>query len=213
MMGMSMVVASQHQVRRVLFSFQYYTSHRFSTSYILNEKNLFPPPSKPSPSISLFLFFPSSSAIIAPLSLSPPRLGAPHRRCPIAERPFARRRCPVAKCPVVVVSSRHHRPLVEFTLCYGTPSIRGSHSTQGHRPPPPTTAPSIRDHTPLKDTSLFAIATQNRAKMPDASLHTSGSITFGRHKKRMEEEEAGGPEAYRELFRRTYKRKESGECL
>ncbi|MQL95454.1 hypothetical protein Taro_028122 [Colocasia esculenta] len=24
------------------------------------------------------------------------------------------------------------------------PSIKGSHSTQGHRPPPPTTAPSIR---------------------------------------------------------------------
>ncbi|MQM19561.1 hypothetical protein Taro_052567 [Colocasia esculenta] len=31
-----------------------------------------------------------------------------------------------------------------------------------------------------------AIATQNRAKMPEASLHTSGSITFGCHKKRME---------------------------
>ncbi|MQL92835.1 hypothetical protein Taro_025470, partial [Colocasia esculenta] len=28
-----------------------------------------------------------------------------------------------------------------------------------------------------------------------------------------EEDEVGGPEAYRELFRRTYKRKESGECL
>ncbi|MQL74163.1 hypothetical protein Taro_006527 [Colocasia esculenta] len=34
--------------------------------------------------------------------------------------------------------------------------------------------------------SRSAIATQNRAKMPEASLHTSGSITFGRHKKRME---------------------------
>ncbi|MQL96545.1 hypothetical protein Taro_029222 [Colocasia esculenta] len=56
------------------------------------------------------------------------------------------------------------------------------------------------------------IATQNRAKMPEASLHTSGSITFGCHKKRMEEE-TGGPVAYTELFRRTHKRKESGEFV
>ncbi|MQL90888.1 hypothetical protein Taro_023493 [Colocasia esculenta] len=47
--------------------------------------------------------------------------------------------------------------------------------------------------------------------MPDASLHTSGSITFGRHKKRMEEE-AGGPMAS-ELLCRTHKRKESGEFV
>ncbi|MQL75508.1 hypothetical protein Taro_007875, partial [Colocasia esculenta] len=57
-----------------------------------------------------------------------------------------------------------------------------------------------------------AIATQNRAKMPEASLHTSGSITFGCHKKRMEAE-TGGPVAYTELFRRTHKRKESGEFV
>ncbi|MQL91911.1 hypothetical protein Taro_024529 [Colocasia esculenta] len=48
--------------------------------------------------------------------------------------------------------------------------------------------------------------------MPGASLHTSGSITFGRHKKRMEEE-AGGPVAYTELFHRTHKCKESGEFV
>ncbi|MQM21097.1 hypothetical protein Taro_054130 [Colocasia esculenta] len=58
--------------------------------------------------------------------------------------------------------------------------------------------------------SRSAIATQNQAKMPEASLHTSGSITFGCHKKRMEEE-AGDPVAYTELFCRTHKRKESGE--
>ncbi|MQL92206.1 hypothetical protein Taro_024830 [Colocasia esculenta] len=57
-----------------------------------------------------------------------------------------------------------------------------------------------------------AIATQNRAKMPEASLHTSGSITFGCHNKRMEEE-TGGPVAYTELFHRTHKRKESGEIV
>ncbi|MQL76712.1 hypothetical protein Taro_009106 [Colocasia esculenta] len=60
--------------------------------------------------------------------------------------------------------------------------------------------------------SRSAIATQNRAKIPDASLHTSGSITFGRHKKRMEEE-ACGPVAYTELFCRTHKCKESGEFV
>ncbi|MQL86951.1 hypothetical protein Taro_019474 [Colocasia esculenta] len=60
--------------------------------------------------------------------------------------------------------------------------------------------------------SRLAIATQNRAKMPEASLHTSGSITFGCHKKRMEEE-AGGLVAYTELFHRTHKRKESGEFV
>ncbi|MQM22255.1 hypothetical protein Taro_055305 [Colocasia esculenta] len=60
--------------------------------------------------------------------------------------------------------------------------------------------------------SRSAIATQNRAKMPDASLHTSGSITFGRHKKTMEEE-TSGLVAYTELFRRTHKRKESGEFV
>ncbi|MQM18367.1 hypothetical protein Taro_051357 [Colocasia esculenta] len=57
-----------------------------------------------------------------------------------------------------------------------------------------------------------AIATQNRAKMPEASLHTGGSITFGCHKKRMEEE-TGGHVAYTELFHRTHKRKESGEFV
>ncbi|MQL91149.1 hypothetical protein Taro_023753 [Colocasia esculenta] len=60
--------------------------------------------------------------------------------------------------------------------------------------------------------SRSSITTQNWAKMPEASLHTSGSITFGRHKKRMEEE-AGGPVAYTELFRRTHKHKESGEFV
>ncbi|MQM05116.1 hypothetical protein Taro_037922 [Colocasia esculenta] len=60
--------------------------------------------------------------------------------------------------------------------------------------------------------SRSAIATQNRAKMPEASLHTSGSITFGCHKKRIEEE-ADDPVPYTELFRRTHKRKESGEFV
>ncbi|MQM14671.1 hypothetical protein Taro_047607 [Colocasia esculenta] len=50
------------------------------------------------------------------------------------------------------------------------------------------------------------IAAENRTKMPEATLHTSGSISFGRQKRKMEKEK-GGLVSYKELFEHTHRKK------
>ncbi|MQL71215.1 hypothetical protein Taro_003532 [Colocasia esculenta] len=56
------------------------------------------------------------------------------------------------------------------------------------------------------------IAAENRTKMPEATLHTSGSISFGRQKRKMEKEK-GGPVSYKELFEHTHRRKNTGDFV
>ncbi|MQL90875.1 hypothetical protein Taro_023483 [Colocasia esculenta] len=50
------------------------------------------------------------------------------------------------------------------------------------------------------------IVTENQTKMPEATLHTSGSISFGRQKRKMEKEK-GGHVSYKELFEHTHRKK------
>ncbi|MQL89967.1 hypothetical protein Taro_022550 [Colocasia esculenta] len=56
------------------------------------------------------------------------------------------------------------------------------------------------------------IATENRTKMPETTLHTSGSISFGRQKRKMEKEK-GGPVSYKELFEHTHQKKNTGDFV
>ncbi|MQL81308.1 hypothetical protein Taro_013762 [Colocasia esculenta] len=60
------------------------------------------------------------------------------------------------------------------------------------------------------------IATENRTKMPEATLHTSGSISFGRQEKNGKtsyEREKCGPVSYKELFEYTHRRKNTGDFV
>ncbi|MQL68814.1 hypothetical protein Taro_001099 [Colocasia esculenta] len=61
------------------------------------------------------------------------------------------------------------------------------------------------------------IAAENRTKMPEATLHTSGSICFGRKKekngKTSYEKDKGGPVSYKELFEQTHRRKTIGDFV
>ncbi|MQL95379.1 hypothetical protein Taro_028046 [Colocasia esculenta] len=56
------------------------------------------------------------------------------------------------------------------------------------------------------------IAAENRTKMPEATLHTSGSISFGRQKRKMEKEK-GGLVSYKELFEHTHRRKNTSDFV
>ncbi|MQM06616.1 hypothetical protein Taro_039445 [Colocasia esculenta] len=56
------------------------------------------------------------------------------------------------------------------------------------------------------------IAAENRTKMPEATLHTSGSISFGRQKRKIKKEK-GGPVSYKELFEHTHRRKNTGNFV
>ncbi|MQM01924.1 hypothetical protein Taro_034683, partial [Colocasia esculenta] len=56
------------------------------------------------------------------------------------------------------------------------------------------------------------IAAENRTKMPEATLHTSSSISFGRQKRKMEKEK-GGSVSYKELFEQTHRRKTTGDFV
>ncbi|MQL73399.1 hypothetical protein Taro_005762 [Colocasia esculenta] len=56
------------------------------------------------------------------------------------------------------------------------------------------------------------IAAENRTKMPEATLHTSGSISFGRQKRKLEKEKCG-PVSYKELFEHTHRKKNTGDFV
>ncbi|MQL92171.1 hypothetical protein Taro_024792 [Colocasia esculenta] len=56
------------------------------------------------------------------------------------------------------------------------------------------------------------VATENRTKMPEATLHTSGSISFGRQKRKMEKEK-GGSVSYKVLFEHTHRKKNTGDFV
>ncbi|MQM01371.1 hypothetical protein Taro_034126 [Colocasia esculenta] len=56
------------------------------------------------------------------------------------------------------------------------------------------------------------IATENRTKMPEATLHTSGSISFGGQKRKLEKEK-DGPVSYKELFEHTHRRKNTDDFV
>ncbi|MQL72000.1 hypothetical protein Taro_004314 [Colocasia esculenta] len=56
------------------------------------------------------------------------------------------------------------------------------------------------------------IDVENRTKMPEATLHTSGSISFERQKRKMEKEK-GGSVSYKELFEHTHRRKNTGDFV
>ncbi|MQM07635.1 hypothetical protein Taro_040477 [Colocasia esculenta] len=56
------------------------------------------------------------------------------------------------------------------------------------------------------------IAAENWTKMPEATLHTSGSISFGRQKRKMEKEK-GGPVSYKELFEHTHRKKNTSDFV
>ncbi|MQM00068.1 hypothetical protein Taro_032796 [Colocasia esculenta] len=50
------------------------------------------------------------------------------------------------------------------------------------------------------------IAVENQTKMPEATLHTNSSISFGRQNNKMEKDK-GGHVSYKELFENTHRRK------
>ncbi|MQL77061.1 hypothetical protein Taro_009469, partial [Colocasia esculenta] len=56
------------------------------------------------------------------------------------------------------------------------------------------------------------IAVENRTKMFEVTLHTSGSISFGRQKRKMEKDK-GRPVSYKELFEHTHRRKTTGDFV
>ncbi|MQM00098.1 hypothetical protein Taro_032828, partial [Colocasia esculenta] len=79
-----------------------------------------------------------------PLSLPPPRLGAPHRHCPIAERPLARRRCPVPERPIVVAPSPSATSPSPSAPSSSPPvTVAPSSSAQSWSPPSPMAWESI----------------------------------------------------------------------
>ncbi|MQL73369.1 hypothetical protein Taro_005722 [Colocasia esculenta] len=171
------------------------------------------------------------------ISPSPPRLGAPHRRCPIAERarplpspsaPSSSPERPIVialspsapspsssapssspECPVivaehpVVVSSRHHRPFVGCPIVVAPladdaaifpPYLSFSPRASFWKSESRDMLPSLKKmqvHTLLRGTTLSLLP----RFLPS------------------EEEEAGCPVAYTELFCRAHKHKESGEFV